>query len=301
MKTPMIFLLATLSFSALAQVNGSGNQQRPNQPIPSPQGPCHEFDQNLTQAERQVNEYDKEVRMLEAKLDNTEQRLDQATRALSGLMSQRDRLSETARSSAVEASALRADQSRFQIEALRLSKTIQDKENLRQFHVAQASSERNLEIKREHLRQSKILEKEIEALRPQLTNIENTSRANALRANQLDQQSAQQSQQLAQVSAQLEQAQRSPEILRLQSDRAQLINDLSDSQVNLDRLNDKVVRATSNVNMCYGYIELSVKYPAALKISRKLVNKGCRAYIATEQGGELENEAQDEILAAACR
>ncbi len=290
MKTPMILLLATLSVSAFAQVNR-----------PAPKGPCADFDQSLSQAQRQVNEHDKEVRMLEAKLANTEQRLAQATQSLSGLISQRDRLSDSARTLASEAASLRADLGRLQLESARLSNTIQDKETQRQFHVARASSERNLEIKREHLRQSKILEKDIEALRPQFQNIENTLRANSLRANQLDQQAAQQSQQLISVNSELERAQRNPEIVRLQNDRNQLMTEISNSELALDRLNDQVARASSHVNMCYGYIELSIKYPAALKMSKRLVNKGCRAYVATEQGGELENEAQDELLAAACR
>ncbi|MBA2405062.1 MAG: hypothetical protein H0V66_09855, partial [Bdellovibrionales bacterium] len=212
------------------------------------------------------------MRKLDAKLVNIEQRLSERTQALNTLLSQRQRLSDSARTLGAEQASLRQEIHRLQSDSVGLRSMIAQKENQRQHHVAQASATRDLNVKREHLRQSKLLEREISELQPRLTSIDQTVMANTQRIQRIDLQAQQLPQQLADLDRQIDQAQRDPAITRLQQDRSQVVAELSNAQGNLDQLNNRLARANSHVEMCYGYIELSIKYPAALKIAKK-VNK----------------------------
>lgn len=286
MKTPLLFLLATLSFSAFAQIQN--------------EHPCREFDQKLNAADAQVKDFDRELRKLDNKLQNIEERLSERTQAVNSLISQRDILRESGRTLGSEQAALRQESLRLQQDSTGLRSLIAQKENQRQYHVAQASATRDINIKREHLRNSKLLEREIGELQPQLVSIDQTILANNQRIHRLDLQAQQLPQQLADLDRQIDQAQRDPAIARLQQDRSQVLGELQNAQITVENLNEKLVRATSHVNMCYGYLELSVKYPAALKIAKKVNKQGCNRYVPQDLG-ELENQAQDDVLASVCR
>lgn len=290
MKTSLLVLLATLSLSAMAQ-NRPGQIERP----------CDEFDQKLNRAQNQVRDFDKELRKLESKLSNIEERLSTRTQVLSSLLAQRENINNEMRNLGSDQINLRREVDRLQAESASLDNTIRVKETQRQRFQAAANATSNLEIKRENLREAKRLEKEIESLQANLSNMTQTLRASSQRANQIDQQVSQRNQQLQQISQQIESEQRDPAISRLQQERNEVINELSNAQISLDGLNDQVTRATNHVNMCYGYLELSVKYPAALRISKKLVKQTCAKYKAVDQGSELENEAQTELLNSACQ
>lgn len=287
MKTSLFILLTSLSFSALAQ-------------IPR-ELPCQEFEQKLNAADAQVKDFDRELRKIDSKLRSVEEQISLRTQGLNTLINQRDGLNNSLRTLGSEQSSLRVEISRLQSDSVRLRSEISQKENQRQYHVAQAAAASNLEVKRQHLRSSKQLEKEIESLAPQLSSMDQTISASAQRISRIDLQTQQQSQMIADINRQIEQQQRDPSLIRLQQERSQAIEALSNAQSTLDNLNDKVARASSHVEMCHGYLELSVKYPAALRISKKLTKQGCAKYRAVDQGNELENLAQDELLASACR
>lgn len=272
-------------------------QNRPGQV----ERPCDEFDQKLNRAQVQVRDFDKELRKLETKLQGIEERLSTRTQTLSSLISQREKISNEIRNLGSDQINLRREVERLQIDTVTLENQINAKEIQRQRYQAAAAASSNLDIKRENLRQAKLLEKEIEANRANLAGMSQTLRTSSLRANQIDQQVAQRNQQIQQINQSIEIEQRDPSVTRLQQERTQAINELSNAQISLDGLNDQVTRATNHVNMCYGYLELSVKYPAALRISKKLVKQGCNKFQAVNQGSELENEAQTELVNSACQ
>ena len=284
MKTPFFILLATFSISTFAQVQN--------------EHPCFEFDQKMNIASQQVKDFDREMRKLDSKLKNIEERLSERTQVLNSLLSQRERMSDSLRTLGIEQSNLRQELQRLQNDSISLRNSIAQKENQRQYHVAQASATSNLNIKREHLRASKILEREIGELQPQLTSIDQSIIASNQR---IDLQAQQVPSQLSEINRQIEQEQRDPAIARLQQDRTQAINELSNAQIGLDGLNNKLARANSHVTMCYGYLELSVKYPTALRIAKKLNKVGCSRYVSDDQGSELGNQAQDDVLSTVCR
>lgn len=285
MKTSGFLLLLTLSFSALAQIEHS----------------CREFDQKRDEADREVKNFDMELRKLDAKLRSIDERLASRTQTLNGLLVQRDRLNDDIRSITAEQPSLRVEISRLRGNYNSLNAEINQKEQQRVYHVNQANATSNLSIKREHLRQSKLLEKEIERLRPQLAQINQSINASEARLNNIDIQLRQKSQQIEAVNRQIEQEQRDPSIVRLQQERQLIDNELSNSQITLDNLNRRLFRAEEHVTMCYGYQELSVKYPAALRIAQKVNKKGCSRYVPVNQGSELENQAQDDVLNSLCR
>lgn len=287
MKTPLLIFLATFSISTFAQVQN--------------EHPCFEFDQKMNIASQQVKDFDRELRKLESKLNNIESRLSERTQALNSLLAQRDRMSDSIRTLGSEQAALRQEIQRLQNDSTGLRNTIAQKERQRQYHEAQASATRDLTIKRENLRQAKLLEREISTLQPQLTSIDQTILANNQRIHRLDLQAQQLPQQLAEINRQIDQEQRDPAIARLQQDRNQVINELSNAQLSLDDLNIRLARANSHVTMCYGYLELSVKYPTALRVAKKLNKVGCNRYVTADLGSELENQAQDDVLASVCR
>jgi chromosome segregation ATPase len=290
LKTSLLVLLATLSVSALAQ-NRPGQIERP----------CDEFDQKLSRAQGQVRDFDKELRKLENKIGNIEERLATRTQVLSSLLAQRESINNEIRNLGSDQINLRREVDRLQAETSSLDNTIRIKETQRQRFQAAAAAASNLEIKRENLREAKRLEKEIESLQANLSGMNQSLRTSSQRANQIDQQVSQRHQQLQQISQSIEAEQRDPAIARLQQERIEAINELSNAQISLDGLNDQVSRATNHVTMCYGYLELSVKYPAVLRISKKLVKQGCVKFKAVDQGSELENEAQTELLNSACQ
>ncbi len=181
---------------------------------------------------------------------------------------------------------------------------ITEKERLRQDYlrqVANTSATTNLPAHREALRQSKHLEKEIQALQASLMPIELALRSSSQRFSQIDHQVQVQSQQVQEINRQIEQEQRDPAISRLQQERSQAVAELNNSQSSFVLLNEQIARSTSHVTMCYGYLELSVKYPTALKVTKKLVKQGCARYVPVQKTSELEELAQTEVLAAACR
>jgi chromosome segregation ATPase len=287
MKSPFLFLFATLSLSSFAQVQN--------------EHPCFEFDQKMNLASQQVKEFDREIRKLEGKLNNIETRLSERTQVLNSLLSQRERLNDTSRTLGGEQSVLRQEIQRKQMDATNLRNSINQKESQRQYHVAQASATSDLNIKREHLRASKLLEREIGVLQPQLTSIDQSITASNQRIHRIDLQIQQLPSQLAEINRQIDQEQRDPAVIRLQQDRTQALNELSNAQSNSDALNIKLTRASSHVNMCYGYLELSVKYPTALKIAKRLNKVGCNRYVSDDQGSELANQAQDDVVSTVCR
>lgn len=286
MRSPILLLLATFSLSTFAQVQ--------------PEHPCFEFDQKMNIASQQVKDFDRELRKLDAKLRNIEERLSERTQVLNTLIAERERVSDKMRTLSLEQSALRQDLQRLQGDANNLRITLSQKETERQYHVAQASATTNLNIKREHLRASKLLEREIGTLQPQLASTEQSIVESNQRAHRIDLQ-IQQLPQLSEINRQIEIEQRNPAVARLQQDRSDAINELSNAQLSLDALNIKLARATSHVNMCYGYLELSVKYPTALKVAKKLNRVGCSRYASDDLGSDLENQAQEDVVSTVCR
>ena len=286
MKAPICFLLATLSWSALAQR--------------LPQKPCQEFDQKLNQAQSQLTNYEKEMRKLDHKVRSIEERLLTRTQTLNSLISQRERANEGMRTFTVEQSQLRQEVGRLQNEAANLRNILSNKETQRQYHASVAASTRDLAVKRENLRSSKLLEKEIGELAPQLSAVEQAQRSTSMRLSQLEQQHQSQTQQIGELNRQIEQEQRDPAISRLQQERQLALQELATFQGSQQALAEQAARANEHVTMCYGYLELSVKYPAAIKTAKRLVKQGCLNYKPI-QGTELELQAQDEVLTAACR
>ncbi len=283
MKNSSFLLLLSLSLSALAQV----------------ERPCMEFDQEKSQAQLQVRDFDKEVQKLQAKLQNVEDRLSIRMQTLNSLLAQKDSLKQDLASLVNEQNALINEVNRLQNDRAVLTRAIDQKEKERQRHENAASTTSG-QARREHLHQVKLLEKEIERLKLQLNEINPKISVASNRLTKIDQLISNKSQDLVSVNRQIEQEQRDTAITRLQQERSELENELNDSRITLRRLNEKLDKAESHVTMCYGYLELSVKYPSALKVSRRVYNKTCQGYNIQDLGSELENEAQDEVVASMC-
>lgn len=287
MKAPFILLALALSVNTFAQINT--------------QAPCQEFDQRLAQTDRQVNDFDKEMRKLDNKLRNVEDRLAERTRALDILVSQRRDAENDIRSLGAEEMRIRQEGGSLQVQATRLSVELNQKSDLKRSFEQRAAATSNLNQKREFLREAKRLEKEIEALAPALASANQQIAANNARLNQIGLQTQQASQQIAILDRQIDQERRDPAIQRLQQERQMVQNELSNAQISLDGLKDQQAKARFHVEMCHGYLELSVKYPAALKIAKKVQKQGCDRYVPRPQGSELENQAQDDVLDVVCK
>lgn len=286
MKVRIFFLLATLSLSALAQRQ--------------PERPCQEFDQKLNHTRSLLTNFETELRKLDNKVRNIEERLSARTQNLNSLIAQRERASDGMRSFTTEQLKLRQEVGRLQNEAANLRNILSSKETGRQYHASVAASSRDLAVKRENLRSSKLLEKEIGELAPQLSAMEQAQRSTSQRLSQLEQQYQLQTQAIGELNRQIELEQRDPAISRLQQERQQALQELGSFQGSQLALTEQVAKATQHVTMCHGYLELSVKYPTAVKAAKRLVKQGC-ANFKTLPGTEHELQAQDEVLAAACR
>jgi chromosome segregation ATPase len=286
MKTTTLLLLATLSFSAFAQY--------------PQQHPCFDFDQAQLAAESQVKDFEKEYKKAEAKLRNVEERLEARMQTLNKLLAQRNAVSQDYNSIVNEQNSLRQNQQSLQQQSTRLNNEIAQNEQLRQYHTREAERTTDLNKRREHLRLSKQLEKENEKLIPQLSDINQTLNASSARLRNLDQQAGVKAQQLQTLNQQVEQEQRDSGIARLQQDRADLVKELSFAQQTYDQFNLRLVKANSHVEMCYGYLDLSVKYPTALQLSKQILNRGCNRYVPVNQGSQAGNQAQDELLQSMC-
>ena len=62
----------------------------------------------------------------------------------------------------------------------------------------------------------------------------------------------------------------------------------------------KLEKARFQVEMCFGYIELSVKYPKALELSKKVKSLGCENYKAVDFRDDFKNAAQADVLKNLC-
>jgi chromosome segregation ATPase len=279
-------LLLTLSLSALAQ---RGEEH-----------PCFEFDQNLAQADRQVREFDREMRKLDSKLRNIQERLSARTQNLNDLIQQSNSLSAQLSQLNRERMSASQEENRLRAEQAVVSNQIAQQEQLRRHYQAQANATRDLAQKRELLRLGKQTELEVGRLQGQLNAINMGISAAAAQSTNAERQIRSSNNQLAELNARISQERNDPQLRRMQQDMAQAEMELTNANQGLEQQQRQLARAQSHVEMCYGYQELSVKYPSALHFSRRINAVGCNRYAPVNVRNELEAQAQADVLSSMC-
>lgn len=278
MKNLAPLLLLSLSFSTLAST-------------PS-EHPCNEFDAKKHQAERAVNNHMEEAQRAEAKLRTTEMHLADAESQLSGFNNRIQVLSNELTSLESQmASAHTLQQRRNETYNL-----INVKENQRRDFSARAQREPNFSLKQPLLREAKRLEKEIQDLTLELQRLDQ----DILRVNNLSTRVMQKRAELSQAQRERENAARSLNIGALQQVVENARQDVNRSYDARQALESALARANFHVEMCYGYIELSEKYPVALETARRVQAEGCRNVRLVNYQEPMHTQAQQETVQKMC-